>query len=169
LSKQNSQVAHKLQTALTKKRNAESECAQAVAEATRQARLAAGAQCEARGLKAELLVLRATSSHLHEAECVIEASVLRVTAAMRAEILEIEVDSLTNEIVEERAIKAAAVHRCRIMYEDASRCAAEIGDLIQGFSIGLQSILSESEADTAALLKEHKKLLMQFVESEQVT
>jgi len=98
-----------------------------------------------------------------------EASVVSDTAAIRAEVLEIEVDNLTKEIVEERAIKAAAVHRCRIMYEDASRCAAEIGDLIQGFSIGLQSILSESEEDTSAVLKEHKKLLKQFHESEQVT
>ena len=229
---------HKLQTALTKKRDAESECAQAVAEATRQAGLATGAHCEARGLKAELVVLRqhfeslqerfnssilsspaspqkqflgATSSPIHESEGVesidlkkaeratyggdpeemetfllqaideikwrrkgggggaAEASVVSDTAAIRAEVLEIEVDNLTKEIVEERAIKAAAVHRCRIMYEDASRCAAEIGDLIQGFSIGLQSILSESEEDTSAVLKEHKKLLKQFHESEQVT
>jgi hypothetical protein len=238
LSKQNSQVVHKLQTALTKKRDAESECAQAVAEATRQAGLATGAHCEARGLKAELVVLRqhfeslqerfnssilsspaspqkpflgATSSPIHESEGVesidlkkaeratyggdpeemetfllqaideikwrrkgggggaAEASVVSDTVAIRAEVLEIEVDNLTKEIVEERAIKAAAVHRCRIMYEDASRCAAEIGDLIQGFSIGLQSILSESEEDTSAVLKEHKKLLKQFHESEQVT
>jgi len=236
LSRQNSEIVHKLQIALKKKKDAESECGKAVAEAARHASDAAGcplalsspcarvtvtatwlkcvctvcmagAQCEARGLRAELQLLRqqyqnvrrnsssfvlcadADSSLVSDGATVdldqlqkvvvrgdpeemenmllvaldeimwrraaragvaaaaahSEVSIANETAAIRTEVLEMEVEHLTKEIVESRAARAAALVQGRIMSDDLCLLAREVGDLHAGLCIGLEGVLADGE------------------------
>jgi hypothetical protein len=70
LSKQNSEIAHKLQIALRKKAEAEAESSKALHEAARHAATAAGAQCEARGLRAEIELMREKYESFRRSRCV---------------------------------------------------------------------------------------------------
>jgi hypothetical protein len=68
LSRQNSQIVHKLQMEMRKKKEAEVETQKALADAARHASDAAGAHCEARGLRAELQLLRTQYETLRRRE-----------------------------------------------------------------------------------------------------
>ena len=222
LSRQNSQIVHKLQMSLKKKHDAESECAKAVAEAARHASDAAGAHCQARGLRSELHLMRqqyesfrrksfscpvsdgppqqiGSSIDLDEVQkvvvrgdpeelenCLLEAldeikwrrdvrvgsvdddekqtAIANETAAIRTEVLEMEVEHLTKEIVESRALHAAALHHARVMSDDLFSCAKEVGDVHTRLCVGLEAVLMNSEEDTREVLQQHKQVVKQLLD-----
>jgi hypothetical protein len=96
-----------------------------------------------------------------------EASIASETANIRAEVLEIEVDTLTKEIVAGRASKAAAVHYLRGLLEDLSRCAAEAGEVHAALCIGLDAVVNDSEENTYEVMQQHKTLLSKLVQETQ--
>jgi len=96
-----------------------------------------------------------------------EASIASETAAIRTEVLEMEVESLTKEIVEGRANRAAAVHRLNIFIEDLSRSAQEVGEIHAAICIGLEEVLMDSEENTYEVVQQHKHILVQLVQEEQ--
>ena len=96
-----------------------------------------------------------------------EVLIVNETKAIRTEVLEIEVENLTKEVVEARASRAATVHRVRMFIEDLALTARELGDAHAMLCIGLEDVVMDSEENTYSVLQQHKHVLQELADEKE--
>ena len=99
----------------------------------------------------------------HDDPSAAQISMANERGAIRTEVLEMEVEHLTKDVVESRALHAAALHHARVMSDDLAFCAREVGDVHTGLCVGLEAVVMDSEENTQEVLEQHKQVVKQLL------